>query len=99
MPVRSLRAAALGLLLTLLVLGTTPAAGAAPASAGQPGGPTSVLYVVLPHPDDEFEVWSQVQDTIDREGQARLFHVRQHFRVSFGPPPSPSFSAAPTSSP
>lgn len=46
------------------------ATGAPPASTGtapEVGGarPRSVLYVVLPHPDDEFEVWSQVQDTPD----------------------------------
>ncbi|PWJ53001.1 hypothetical protein SAMN06264364_11518 [Quadrisphaera granulorum] len=28
-------------------------------------GVTGVLYAVLPHPDDEFEVWSQVQNTPD----------------------------------
>lgn len=73
------RAAALVALLTLLVLASAPAAGAATSasSAVTPGpssavpssapsnGPSSVLYVVLPHPDDEFEVWSQLQDTPD----------------------------------
>jgi len=47
---------------------TAPAAPSATATAGTGVGgarPSSVLYVVLPHPDDEFEVWSQVQDTPD----------------------------------
>lgn len=29
------------------------------------GGPGEITYAVLPHPDDEFQVWSQVQDRED----------------------------------
>jgi len=43
----------------------TPSATATAATEVGGARPTSVLYVVLPHPDDEFEVWSQVQDTPD----------------------------------